>query len=377
MARVDNRRDTDAVGAAVVQSEAGHHTTTRLPANMAYRRPVQDAVTRRGTGSHPPVRLGIIGLGAIGNLQLQVLRASHQDRVQVVAAADHARGGEDPGLPVYSDYRKLLQRDDVTAVAVNTPPSSHYSITVEALRAGKDVFVEKPPALLVEQAEHMIALASELGLCLFMAFHARYNAPVALARRALAGEKVLSADIVYRERVHDYHDPGGWVFDPAVSGGGALMDSGINALSVLASLTPQLRDYTLHEVRLGRAAGYTVETNADVAFAFGDGAVGRLCLDWLHAGPETRRVEIATFKHRYAIDIVHGRLERDGVLVAGPSRRSRRKVDQHAEYQAAYRDFAAHVARRISSTSTTELAFVRDSYAAAGVASRDVACGQA
>jgi len=68
----------------------------------------------------------------------------------------------------YSDYKELLLDPSVKAVAVATPAVLHYEITKAALLAGKDVFVEKPLALNVHEAQELIKIADERGRVLMV-----------------------------------------------------------------------------------------------------------------------------------------------------------------------------------------------------------------
>ncbi len=312
--------------------------------------------------AHGPVRLGLVGLGGIGRVQLDVLRDLSQRHFEVVAGADPRSGRHVGALEVHHDHRDLVRRDDIAAVAVNTPPSTHYPIARDALMAGKHVFLEKPPTLVLDDARRLAQLAADRGVCLFMAFHARYNPPVVAARELLGSERVVSAVVDYRENVLRYHRPGGWVFDPAVSGGGVLMDSGINALSVLQTVMPGIADAQLTAAAVRAAPGYAVETYAEVQFTVPGGACGRLTMNWLHDGPEVRQIALTTARHAYEIDLVQGTLRRDDELLVGSADAARRAVDQHVEYRAAYEDFAEHLAQGRSSTSVVELAFVLDVY---------------
>jgi predicted dehydrogenase len=61
-----------------------------------------------------------------------------------------------PKIETTTDYRRLLSRADVDAVVVATPPETHHRLAVEALRAGKHVFVEKPLALSSAEGAEMV-----------------------------------------------------------------------------------------------------------------------------------------------------------------------------------------------------------------------------
>lgn len=310
-----------------------------------------------------PVSLGVIGAGAIGKVHLDVLAEADQRDFRVAAVADPARHDIESGIRTYRDHRELLAREDIDAVAVNTPPRDHHQIVVESLRAGKHVLVEKPPALTVPECEDMIRVAVATERVLFMAYHARYHPAVDLARRVLDTQEVVEIGIEYRELVTNYHDPDSWVFDPRVAGGGVLMDSGINALSVVTTVLPGPFTYRIDRVELARPDGVRVETGASVDFSFGVNGSGRLEMDWLHHGQETRRITFATETDTYAVDVVANQLTQNDVPLRGAAGALRRAVDQHAEYRGVYQDFARHLLHGTSSTSTVELAFITDTYA--------------
>ncbi|MFZ5906287.1 MAG: Gfo/Idh/MocA family protein [Nitrospirota bacterium] len=73
-----------------------------------------------------------------------------------------------PHIKATEDYRDILRDATVDAVAIATPVSTHYSLVREALEAGKHVFVEKPLAARVREAEKLVNLAEKQGLVLFV-----------------------------------------------------------------------------------------------------------------------------------------------------------------------------------------------------------------
>ncbi len=119
-------------------------------------------------GANDRVRVGIIGCGNRGN-QVATDWMKHTDSV-FTAACDVARDrleqtakrlGETQGntLDVYEDYRKILDRKDVDAVLIATPDHWHSPMTIDALAAGKDVYVEKPVSNGIEPAIRMLEAA--------------------------------------------------------------------------------------------------------------------------------------------------------------------------------------------------------------------------
>ncbi len=127
------------------------------------------------------VTLGCIGLGGRGTVDMQAFLGRAD--VQIVALCDvdsgstryedewlrglgpaleavrkhyAGRSGTFAGLQGYSDFRKLLARDDIDAVCIGTPDHWHAAMTVAAARAGKDIYCEKPLGLTVADGRAMV-----------------------------------------------------------------------------------------------------------------------------------------------------------------------------------------------------------------------------
>ncbi|MCS6953150.1 MAG: Gfo/Idh/MocA family oxidoreductase [Bryobacteraceae bacterium] len=105
----------------------------------------------RVLGANDRLRLGVIGTGPRGQWLMKALQRIAGAEIEFVAVCDvyDVRRNEAARLAggaveQYLDYRSLLDRRDVDAVIVATPDHWHGRITVDALNAGKDVYVEKP-----------------------------------------------------------------------------------------------------------------------------------------------------------------------------------------------------------------------------------------
>jgi predicted dehydrogenase len=123
------------------------------------------------------MRLGMIGVGGRGALY----RHWHADeRVEIVAGADTNPAAlktfaEEVGGPdCYEDYRRVLDRDDVDAVAVCTPDWLHAEHAIASLGAGKHLFCEKPLAITIDDCDRILRDWQASGRRMMVGFNMRY-----------------------------------------------------------------------------------------------------------------------------------------------------------------------------------------------------------
>ena len=118
------------------------------------------------------IKLGIIGCGEVTvnkRRHIPSLRALNDPDVEILALADKIPGlarktADRFSIPLaYDDYHQLLENSDINAVSVNTRTDSHKQIAVDALKAGKHVFVEKPIASSHQQLVEMTECALASG----------------------------------------------------------------------------------------------------------------------------------------------------------------------------------------------------------------------
>ena len=115
-------------------------------------------------GASDKVRVGVIGTGRMGVANLEDF--SKQPDVEVAAVCDVFQPNLEKGLKAsggaaktYKDFREVLDRKDIDAVIVATPDHWHALETVEACKAGKDVYVEKPISTTLEESRRMVEAA--------------------------------------------------------------------------------------------------------------------------------------------------------------------------------------------------------------------------
>jgi predicted dehydrogenase len=165
-----------------------------------------------------------------------------RDRAAAEAAAQRYGFGD-----AETDWRVLLERDDVQLIDVCTPGDSHAEISIAALEAGKHVLCEKPLANTVAEAEAMAAAAARAqarGVRSMVGFNYRRVPALALARELVASGRVGEIRHVRASYLQD------WLADPAFpltwrlqkehAGSGALGDLGAHVVDLAQYLTGQL-----------------------------------------------------------------------------------------------------------------------------------------
>jgi phthalate 4,5-cis-dihydrodiol dehydrogenase len=160
----------------------------------------------------PVLRFGVIGLGRAGSGMLGAL-AKHPD-IRVTAAADLHREHRDRfqadfGGEVFADAEELCRSPLVDAVYIATPHELHAAHVQAAAAAGKDIIVEKPMALSLEDCDRMIEAAEQAGVQMVVGHTASFNPSVQRMRELIVSGEVgrLSmicatayTDFLYRPR---------------------------------------------------------------------------------------------------------------------------------------------------------------------------------
>ncbi len=192
--------------------------TSALAATGAALAPAARAATRSAAPPGERVRMGFIGVGNRGSYLLD--RFVEQPDVDLVALCDayepyatrrlsevHPRwvaSGRTPrrgeplrdGVGVHRDFRELLARDDVDAVCIATPDHWHAIQTVQALEAGKDVYVEKPLTVTLHEGRRMVETQKRTGRVVQVGLNRRgspvYRRLVPLVRDGLIGKVTVA-----------------------------------------------------------------------------------------------------------------------------------------------------------------------------------------
>lgn len=127
------------------------------------------------------------------------------------------------------DYEDCLANPKISAVYIATPPGEHEEFTVRAAEAGKHVLCEKPLAATVAQSARMVEACRRQGVLLMTAYR-KYFEPAALYLKSLVSNGSLGRIDMIHTSFSELFTPGvspGWLLDPALAGGGPMMDLGV------------------------------------------------------------------------------------------------------------------------------------------------------
>lgn len=294
-------------------------------------------------------RIGIIGLGKI--TQDQHIPVLQGNAAFSLIAVSSQRGLTVPGVPhAYSDYKDLLANPEVTAVSVCTPPAVRHTIAREALWAGKDVLLEKPPAATMSELVDLQQTAERLGKVLFTTWHSQYNAGVDAAKTFLADKIVKTLRVTWKEDVRHWHPGQAWIWQ---AGGFGVFDPGINALSIVTKIMPEPIFVTAATLEVPSNCQAPIGAELTFGASRPDQQLSAV-FDWRQTGPQTWDIDITT-EDGAVLKLSFGgsRLDINGQLVV---------QEKPAEYEAIYRHFDTLLTHRQSDVGEAPFRLVADAF---------------
>ena len=179
----------------------------------------------------------------------------------------------------YTDAQELIDDPDVNAVYVATPPSSHATYAIMAMKAGKPVYVEKPLASSYEDCARINRISAETGVPCFVAYYRRYLPYFEKVReivdRGVIG-KVVNVQVRFavppRELDYTKSDQLPWRLQPDIAGGGYFYDLAPHQLDLLQHLFGVITE--ARGICANRGGLYQAEDSVSACFQFENGLPG-------------------------------------------------------------------------------------------------------
>lgn len=243
--------------------------------------------------------VGVIGYGFIGKVHTLAYRAIpmlydplpiQPQLIGVCALTEKSRmkAMQQAGFQFATkNYHELLEREDIGIIHVCTPNDTHHRQVLDAIRAGKHVYCDKPLALNVEQAAEMTNAAENSSCVCGMTFNYRFI-PATLRAKELIDDGFIGDPLHFRAAyLHaGYLDPMRpitWRTDIGRSGGGAIMDLGVHIFDLIRHLLGEASEvHAMLETRIprrhdpvtGEMKDVEVDDIAIVQIRMQNGAVG-------------------------------------------------------------------------------------------------------
>ncbi|MFC2002721.1 Gfo/Idh/MocA family protein [Chloroflexota bacterium] len=182
-------------------------------------------------------RVGLIGAGLQGKRRAPVLKQFPNTELVIVASAylDIAKKlAADAACEATDRWQDVIERDDINAVMVCTPPNLHAEISIAAMKRAKHVLCEKPLTRTVKEAVDMIKVAKDNNVILKCGFNHRHHPAIQKAKEYVDEGLIGGVDFI-RCSYGIGGRPGyekEWRADTTVVSGGQLMEQGIHAVDL-------------------------------------------------------------------------------------------------------------------------------------------------
>ncbi len=222
-----------------------------------------------------PVNVAVIGAGAIGLHHIEGFRAHPDARVVAIAETGAERGREAAeryNIPsLVADYRELLGRPDIDIVSIALPTWLHAQVSIEALRAGKHVMLDKPMTTNAADAARILAAAKKARRQFMVGQNQRFAGGAQAVKEAVQSGRlgdVYHARAVWLRRA-GIPRIGSWFTQKEFAGGGCTYDIGVHVLDLALHLMDDFEPATVS----GRTAAMFGPRG------MGDGSWGRSEID--------------------------------------------------------------------------------------------------
>lgn len=186
------------------------------------------------------ITLGAIGLGGLGNIELNTY--DEMDDVQIAAGADIVAASRENfeskfDAPAYESYETLLDEHaaDLDAVTIVTPHTLHHEQAMTCMKQGLDVFLEKPMVTGTENAVELVEYANDNDRVVQVGYQRHFHSGFEEIKEVVDSGRIGNIHMVNCFLGQDWIDlmEDRWRSNPELSGGGQLYDSGSHLLDAL------------------------------------------------------------------------------------------------------------------------------------------------
>jgi predicted dehydrogenase len=228
-----------------------------------------------------PVKIGVVGAGGIAQAYAALLAESATATCVGVADVrpDAARAMAEPlGAASFVSADELAAQSGLEAVVLCTPPATHLGLAELFADRGVHVLCEKPLALNRHGSAEMASMAERAGIVLTMATKFRFCDDVNRAALIMSSGRIGPIRLVEVAFTSRVDMSGRWNSDPAVSGGGVLVDNGTHAVDLVRHLLGPVSEVLA--VETSRPVGFVVDDTARLNLRTEGGVDAHVDLSW-------------------------------------------------------------------------------------------------
>lgn len=259
------------------------------------------------------IKWGFIGCGEVTKYKSgpAFQKIENSEVVAVMSRnADNAKkyAEEHNILRWYNDALRLINDPEVNAIYIATPPSSHATYAVMALKAGKPVYIEKPMAVTYEECCRINRVAQEMNLPCFVAYYRPYLPYFKKVKELVTDGsigKIINIQIRFAQppRDLDYNKNNlPWRVQPDIAGGGYFYDLAPHQINILEDIFGCILDAKGFKNNIGKL--YEAEDSISACFRFDSGLIGSGSWCFVaHESAKEDRIEIIGDKGRICFSI--------------------------------------------------------------------------
>lgn len=226
------------------------------------------------------IGFGLVGTGMSGDFMAKELNFVEGGELVAVCSRNEANvsgfARTHGAKHWFTDYRRLVEQEDVDVVVVSVPSGLHADVTIAASNAGKHALVEKPVEINLERADRMIGACRANNTKLGVIFQMRFGVVARALKDAVdsgsLGRVFLADAIDKSSRTAAYYNSAAWRGTKALEGGGCMMTQSIHIIDLLQYLMGPVRSV------MGRVAtqkhDIEIEDTATAVVNFESGAMG-------------------------------------------------------------------------------------------------------
>jgi predicted dehydrogenase len=228
------------------------------------------------------IRIGMIGCGGISRGHMKRLLAVPE--AEIVALCDISEESlartyeivpEVKGLPVFKDYREMLDKVPMEAVEIATPHTLHFPMAMDCIDKGLHMMLEKPMVCTIDHAHKLIAHAEDKKRIIVLGYQKHFDPKFRYMKKVI-GEGQLG-EITYINALQCQQwkkgQVGKWRQVPELSGGGQLNDSGSHLIDIILWMTGLAVDEVYGYID---NLGTPVDINSALTLKFKNGAEGTM-----------------------------------------------------------------------------------------------------